>query len=121
MTSDRLLFLVAAAFNFAVALALALPASPAWSLLGLAYPEQTLFLHLFLVIVVVFGGAYAWIALAPQGKRALILTAVVGKGAVLAVVLAHCLAGSLPWTVAGLAAGDGVFALLFLRAAARAA
>lgn len=114
-TTDRAVFFVAAVFNFAVALALLVPESPAWAALDLVVPEHLLIPHLFIVMVAVFGLAYFWIGWAPEGKRALILIAVIGKLSVFAVVMAHYLAGSVTAALPVLASGDLGFALLFLR------
>ena len=109
------MFLVAAAFNWLVAVALAIPGSPAWRLVGVPPPEQTLFLHLFVALVAIFGVAYFWIGLDISGKRALVVIAVIGKLSVVAVVIGHYVAGSVPVSLALPAVGDLLFAALFVR------
>ena len=117
--AERSLFGVAAAFNWIVALALAVPGDFAWRLVGLARPTETLFVHLFAAMVAVFGLAYAWIALDPAGKRSLITIAAIGKLCVLPIALVHYLGGSIPFSLVPAAAGDVVFAALFLGFVAR--
>jgi hypothetical protein len=112
--ADRTLFLVAAAFNWLVAVALVLPGDAAWRLVGMARPDETLFVHLFAALVGVFGLAYLWVGFDPSGKRALVLIAVIGKLCVFPIVLAHHLAGSVPMSLVVAGAGDVVFAVLFL-------
>lgn len=112
--AERAIFFIAGIFNGMVVLSLMTPNSPAWELIGVAAPEQTLFLHLFLVFAALFGLAYFWVAADMSGKNALILLAVLGKLAVVGVVIAHYLTGSVPVSVVSLTAGDLVFAGLFL-------
>jgi hypothetical protein len=111
---ERNLFGVAAAFNLLVASVIVIPGSFAWALLRMAPPDQPLFLHLFAAFVLLFGLVYLWIALDVAGKQALILLGAIGKLAVMAVVLGHYLAGSIPVEVVMLGSGDLVFAVLFL-------
>lgn len=113
--ANRTLFFVASAFNALVVLGLLTPNSPAWSLLGATPPEQPIFLHLFLVMAMVFGLAYLWIGWSPAGKAPLILVAAIGKLSVFAVVVAHYVAGSVTDALPVLASGDLIFAALFLR------
>lgn len=115
MNFNRALFFVAAAFNALVVIALALPDTPAWAMLGTAPPQPLLILHLFLVMPALFGAVYFWIGWNPAGKAPLILVAIIGKLSVFAVVCAHYLAGSVPWGLPALASGDLIFAALFLR------
>lgn len=112
--ATRPLFVTAAVFNWLVALSLALPGDAAWRLVGLARPADTLFLHLSLTFIALFGVAYFWIGVAPAGKAPLVVIGAVGKVAAFAVVFGHYLAGSIPAGVALLGAGDLVFAALFL-------
>jgi hypothetical protein len=109
MKFSRTLFFVAAGFNALVVIGLLIPNSPAWPLLGAMSPEQPLFLHLFLVMVAVFAAAYFWIGWSPAGKAPLILVGAIGKLSVVAVVLAHYVAGSVTVALPVLASGDLIF------------
>lgn len=111
----RRLFLVSALFNLAVALGLAWTGGPLWPLLGMAPPVDTLFLHLFVAVVVLFGAAYFWIARDPAGQGPLIVIGAAGKVLVFVVVGCHWLAGSAPALLLPPAVADLVFAVLFLR------
>jgi hypothetical protein len=111
----RALFTVAALFNFTVAASLSFPSSPMWKLVGMIPPQDTFFLHGFLLMVAAFGCAYFWISREPENKEALIVVAIGGKLAVFALVTAHALAGSVSALMLAPAIGDLVFAVLFLR------
>lgn len=115
----RAVFWPAAAFNFAVAAALVWPGNPAWTLLGVEYPAQPLFVNLFALFVALFGFAYFWIGIDPAGKRALILFAAAGKLSMVLAAGAHWLAGLAPAAVFALSLGDLAFAILFVRIARR--
>jgi hypothetical protein len=112
---DRGLFLTAAAFNLAVAAAFAVPHSPAWRMARIAPPSNLLFVHLCVVFIALFGGAYAWVAFDVSARRALIVVGAFGKVAVFVTISAHVLAGNAPWSILPLVAGDLAFAALFLR------
>jgi len=111
----RTLFTVAGAANLLVAVALVVPGSPLWSMLGMAPPRETAFLQLFALLVGVFGLAYLWIARDLSGKRALIQVAVAGKLSVVTTSVVQWVAGAVPGGVPLAFAGDVVFALLFLQ------
>jgi hypothetical protein len=119
-SGHRALFLTAGAFNVAVALAFAVPASPVWRLVGMAEPADALIAHLFLVFVALFGCAYAWIAIDPRHKGPLILLGATGKIAVAVTCLIHVAAGETSARILPPLAGDVVFAGLFVRAFLRA-
>jgi len=112
--SDRALFLVAGSTNWLVAILFAIPASPLWSLLGMQPPERSLFLHIFCVLVALFGTSYIWIGLEPAGKEPLVLFSAAGKALVVAVVFGQYLAGGVSILFALLISGDLFFAALFL-------
>lgn len=116
MNAHRTLFTVAALFNFVVAALLVLGNATTWQLFGMAPPNETLFVQLFAVFVALFGGVYAWIAIAPEGKRPLIQLSAFGKLTIFATVVIEAIAGNAPVMMVGPAAGDLVFAILFLRA-----
>jgi hypothetical protein len=119
VSTHRLLFTIAALFNWSVGVLIVFGNATTWKLFGLPPPHETLFVHLFAVLVVAFGAAYFWIGMDPAGKRPLILFSAAGKLTVFATVVVEYFAGNAPLLLVGPGAGDLVFAILFLRAAAR--
>jgi hypothetical protein len=117
---DRTMFTIAAFFNWVVAASLAAPGDFTWKLLGMAMPEQKLFVHLAAWLIAAFGLAYWWVARDPSDNRPLIQLSVIGKLGVFALAVAHLVFGSLPLMVFGLSIGDLVFAVLFIRVLRRA-
>lgn len=116
MSGHRTLFSIAALFNFTVALLLVFGNATIWKLFGLAAPPQeTLFVQLFAVFVALFGAAYFWIGVAPEGKRSLIQLSAAGKLTIFVTIVCETLAGNAPAIMIAPASGDLVFALLFLR------
>jgi hypothetical protein len=116
MNANRLLFTIAALFNWTVAALLVFGNATTWKLFGLPPPQETLFVHLFAAIVAAFGVAYWWIGVDSAGKRPLIVFSVIGKLTVFATVVIEYFAGNAPLLLVGPGAGDLVFAILFLRA-----
>jgi hypothetical protein len=112
---QRTLFIVAALFNFAVAALLVFGNATTWKLFGLPPPREMLFVQMFAVFVALFGVAYFWIGVAPDGKRPLIQFSAAGKISVFAAIVLEHFAGNAPAMLIGPAAGDLVFAILFLR------
>jgi len=113
--ADRALFFVAAAANLFAAYAFLPSVGIVWSMVGMSPPENTLFVHFFVLFVALFGCAYFWIALDVSNKRGLILISAIGKTSAVVVVFAHYLTGSVPLGLVVLLSGDLVFAALFLR------
>jgi hypothetical protein len=112
----RTLFRLAAAFNFAVAIALLLLRPQLAALFGLAPVEGTnlAFANVTAVLVATLGYAYLRVAADPERERAIIEVAVVGKLLAVAAVCWPWLAGDIDFRLPLLVAGDFVFALLFI-------
>lgn len=112
----RRFFLVAAAFNFAIAAALSL--APGWLFppLGMPVPKERVTLDLFCGAVALFGLQYLWVAWNPGRHAALIALGAIGKTAVFVILAIH-------WWVVGdatgklvlLAAVDLAFAAAFVK------
>jgi hypothetical protein len=115
-TAHRTLFITAALFNFAVAALLVFGNATTWKLFGLPPPQETLFVQLFAVFVALFGVAYWWIGIAPDGKRPLIQMSAAGKLTIFTTIVLEHFAGNAPAMIIGPASGDLVFAILFVRA-----
>ena len=94
MNAHRTLFTTAALFNFLVAALLVFGNATTWKLFGMAPPRETLFVQLFAVFVALFGAVYAWIGIAPAGKRPLIQVSAFGKLTIFATVVGEAIAGN---------------------------
>jgi hypothetical protein len=101
-----------ACYNLAGALAFAFPAT-AGQLAGLPVPVAPIYSVLLTFFVLLFGGAYAWLALQPQIDRPMVGMAACGKAGVFVAAVALWAMGQGPgWFIPG-ATGDLIFATLF--------
>jgi hypothetical protein len=110
----RLLFYVAAVFNFA-AVVLLHPASGMAAALGLSPAAGSgVFDQIALLAIFAFGVGYWLVARNPDRNRDLVKIALVAKLGVVAVIGAHFLAGSANARLVLLVSGDLLFSLAFL-------
>jgi hypothetical protein len=108
------LFLVAALFNWLVALGLLLDASLLFGLFHVTpAPVASLFLYWFAGLVAVFGLGYFWVSRDPARNRPIVLLGIVGKLSVLLIGVAAVALGAISWQILLLVSVDGVFAVLF--------
>lgn len=110
----RILFSLAAAYNFAAGLPMlfAMPQFAALTGMTPAHPDPV-FVHLSAVLVLVFGWGYWRIGRDPVFNRPIIHMGLVGKSCVVVAGYADWLLGNVNWPFAALISGDLVFALLF--------
>ncbi|GGO89448.1 hypothetical protein GCM10011348_47230 [Marinobacterium nitratireducens] len=101
-----MLFKSAALFNWAVGLILVFAYNPLFKLLDMPPVESPLFLHLFALLVLMFGLGYYWISLDPAGERSLILLGCIAKGLVFLTFVAYFYFGQLSWRFLALVTGD---------------
>jgi hypothetical protein len=112
--AHRSLFISAAWFNILAGLPLLVATGTAAGLLGLQLnPTATAFIHITACVTVVFGGVYWMIARDPVRFRPYIPLGIILKALLVVIVYGHWLAGSIPWPLPALAAGDVIFAVLF--------
>ena len=107
----RVLFHCAALFNWGAVLILALLAHP----LGVQPPQETMFGQLVLAAIFIFGCGFWMVGAAPGANRGIAVIGAWSKLAIVAVVLAHWVAGGATAQFAALVSGDIVFACLFFR------
>lgn len=100
-------------FNLGGAALFAFPSSPFGQLAGLPSHVPGLYRALLTLFVLLFGGAYAWLARQEQIDRPLVALAAIGKAGAFAVIGGFWLLGVSPGRTALLASGDFVFAGLF--------
>ena len=117
MNQARWLFGIAAGFNFVVAAGLTVgrPLLAPIVRMDTAAGTNAMLIDLAGVLIAAFGYGYARAAANPDGFRQCISLGVVGKLLVVAVALAHFLAGDVAWPLPALASGDLLFAALFLQ------
>lgn len=117
MNSTRKLFFSAAMFNWLVALVLLFGYQPAFELIGLTpIPDHPIFLHLFAVLVAIFGFAYYKAGKDFETNRNLIELGSIAKLIVFAMALGYFLSGTISWQLPLLASVDLIYSLLFIRA-----
>ena len=103
-----------AVFNLGGALLFAFPASVVGHLAGLPVPVPAPYAILLAFFVLLFGGAYAWLALQRNIDRPLVAFAAIGKAGAFAIFFTFWLVGDLPARSVLAASGDLIFAGLFL-------
>lgn len=110
---------LSALFNVGGAILFAFPSSPLGQLAGLPSPVPSLYRALLALFVLLFAGAYAWLAQREPIDRVLVGFAAIGKAAAFAVICGFWLLGQAPGRGALLASGDvvlaGIFTLWLLR------
>lgn len=112
----RLLFRVAALFNWSVAIPLWIAPVQLSQLLGFApLPTDILYTDLFAVLVLTFGLGYWWVGADPVRNRVVLAMGICGKLLVVLVGYSHFLAGTTNLPFAALVTGDLLWALLFWR------
>src|SRR5579864_4127071 len=97
-------------FNLGAGLLFAFPASPLGQLAGFPTPVPAVYPALLTFFVLLFGGAYAWLALQPTIDRPMVAFAAIGKAGVFALMLVFCLLGEAPARSLLGATGDLIFA-----------
>lgn len=103
---------VSVAYNLGGALTFAFPASFG-QLAGLPAQVPSIYSTLLALFVILFGGAYAWLARQPRIDRPLVVLAALGKAGVFAVILVYWLLGALPGRGVLAVSGDLAFAGIF--------
>jgi hypothetical protein len=99
-------------YNVAGASAFALPASIG-QLAGLPLPVAPIYSVLLAVFVLLFGAAYAWLALQPAIDRPLVGFAAFGKASVFVAAIGLWATGNGPGLFVPGAVGDLIFAAIF--------
>jgi hypothetical protein len=117
MNSNPKLFFSAAIFNWLVALVFLFAYQPAFKLLGITpIPDNPIYLHLFAILVAMFGWAYYQAGTDFIANRNLIELGAIAKIAVFLLPFGYFLVGLISWQLPLLASVDLLYALLFIRA-----
>jgi len=107
-------FGASAPFNFGAALVLAFPASAAGQMVGLPAEVPLIYRLLVAMLVGLFGGIYAWVAMQSSVHRVIAAFSATGKATVFVMALALCLKGEVGLGLVALASGDLAFAALWI-------
>jgi hypothetical protein len=116
MSKDKVIRRVlgaSAIFNLAGALLFAFPSSVFGQLAGLPGAVPAAYRALCALFVLLFGGAYAWLAVARVIDRPMVAFSAIGKAAAFATILALAVAGKTPLRSLPPISGDLIFACLF--------
>jgi hypothetical protein len=110
----RILFRTAALFNWS-AVVFFLPVLGLADRLGRGAPTGTVFEHLGIGAIGLFGLGYWMVASAPEQNRGIVQLGLLGKVLAIVLVAGHYLAGNVSAPLALVVSGDVVFAVLFAR------
>jgi hypothetical protein len=116
MDRDRLLhraLAVAAVFNLGGAVLFAFPASGLGAVAGLPPDVPVAYRAMTALFILLFGGAYAWLAAQETIDRPFVAFGAIGKASAFLVVLLLWLAGEAAAQSVALISGDLLFAALF--------
>ena len=114
MAGWRVFFIAAALFNLAAGLPIAVAPEAMISSFGLAVPDELLFARFTGLLVVCFGGLYAFIASDAVRYRPLAWLGVAGKAGVVALFTEAWLSGRMPFSAYAISLGDLAFIIGFL-------
>lgn len=101
------------AYNLGGGLLFAFPSSALGQLAGMPSPVPPLYSSLLALFVLLFGGAYAWLACQPNIDRPLVALAAIGKAGVFVLLCVAWLLGEAPGRGVLVAIGDLIFASIF--------
>lgn len=104
---------VSIAFNLFGALLFAFPASPLGQFAGLPVPVPVIYNMMLAFFVVLFAGAYFWLALQPKIDRPLVALSAIGKAGSFLLMVILCMLGEIPSRSVLFASGDLIFACIF--------
>ena len=103
----------AAFFNLAGAVPFAFPASSMGQLAGLPADSPVVYRAMTALFVLLFAGAYAWLAMQPTINRPFVAFGAIGKAAAFVLVVALWLRDVVPAGAVLAMVGDIILALLF--------
>jgi hypothetical protein len=112
-TTFRRVLWASALFNLGGGLLFAFPSSLPSQLVGLPTPVPAVYSTLLALFIILFGGAYAWLALQPTIDRPMVAFSAIGKAAAFFTLFGFWLAGEAPARSVLAILGDLIFAGLF--------
>ena len=100
-------------YNLGAAVVSAFPNSALAQLQGFPAPVHPIYGALLAVFALLFGGAYAWLAMQPAINRPLVFLSAAGKLAVFSVVVFFWLSSTVSWRLVLASSGDLLFGAIF--------
>lgn len=100
-------------YNLGAAAVSAFPNSALAQFAGFPSPVHPVYGALVAVFALLFGGAYAWLAMQPVINRPLVFLSATGKLAVFSVVVVFWLSASVSWRLVVASSGDFFFGAIF--------
>ena len=114
--NTKILFSIAAAFNFAACLIFFEPLGLAGALKLSHAVSNDVFGHIALLAIAIFGFGYWMVPGNPTGYRGVVILGLIGKIGVVAIAFSHYFfVGDVNINLAGLTLGDVIFVALFYR------
>jgi hypothetical protein len=111
---DRLLFIVAAIFNWTGVALLLFGGDQVFRYFGTSPPPDPVCYYLCLLAVVLFGIGYFCVGCDPSRNHALVAVGAIGKLAVFSLFLFFCARNWVPYGALGIIGFDAVFAAMFI-------
>jgi hypothetical protein len=111
---DRILFIVAALFNWSGVALLLAGGEDLFRWLGSSPPPDPVCYYLCLLAVALFGVGYFWVGCNPSQNHAVVAVGAVGKLAVFSLFMFFCTRNWVPYGALGLIGVVAVFAALFI-------
>jgi hypothetical protein len=104
---------IAAVFNAGGAMLFAFPANALGEMAGLPAAVPAVYRALVALFVLLFGGAYGWLAVQPTINRPFVAFGAIGKASAFFLVFVLWIAGEVPARGVATISGDLAFAALF--------
>ncbi len=113
--NTKILFSIAAAFNFAACLIFFEPLGLAGALKLSHAVSNDVFGHIALLAIAIFGFGYWMVPGNPTGYRGVVILGLIGKIGVVAITFGHYFFGDVNFNLAALTLGDVIFIVFFFR------
>ena len=111
----RPILVSAAWFNWLVALSMVTASETVFTLFHVSpHPDNPFFIHLFSLVIAVFGLGYYWAASDLVKHRSIVQLGTIGKFMLVLVCLLDIIFGIISWQIMLLAGVDLVYALIFI-------
>ena len=111
---DRILFIIAALFNWVAVGALLVGGESLFHYFGSPPPPDPVCYYLSLLAAVLFGIGYFWVGCDPSQNHAVVAVGAIGKLAVFSLFLFFCARHWVPYGAMAVIGFDAVFAALFI-------
>ncbi len=110
----KYMFIIGAAHNFLAGFVFLVAHEQLFSLIEIEPLANPVILQLLMALIIVFGVGYFWVGLDISQNRGIVKMGVLGKGAVIVLLMGHYFMGNIPILMAACCWGDIIFACLFI-------